>query len=398
MLSYGNTSKYFHNLVRSGLRQRFLEKEVVFSMLLNSNPPGSDNIQEYDKDIMAHFTSGAIKILEQFGRFIRTLQFRFTDDTEAIATIYDLLQEQCSESLRHLTLKGLKKTLVLNRPFTKVETLNLGTCTFGVCNVLDLDNKFNLNETFPALRSLHIDQANIFNSSGIGLHFPHLEHLNLHVNSSEILSESSIAELMTENPQITRLRLDGASSDLLQVVADVNVNLQQLEIRNYRDFNHGNVHMHFENVDNFTMTGLECKKMPSYMTFGPNLRECELNFFRMPSDGDVKSFIDFLENNKNLEIFRLNQVILTDAEFSRLAAIETNLIELSVYCSYRVNNGDIVKLIENNKKLERIDLTIFNLPSEIGAIVEFLRDHCGQEWVVSHLAADDRHVSLVRRK
>lgn len=394
MISYAKTNKYFYNLVKENLRRRFLTKEVIFSTLYGFSK--ANDIEETDTYIMIRHAPTAVKVLEDFGRSLRILriqQIQKSDDIQSTENIYNLMQEQCSGTLRQLHLKNVGQSLVLKKPFTNVVNLRLQSDTFNGCDVLDLENKFSLNELFPSLRSLHLAEVNILNSSGIAMEFQHLEELSVHINSTEFLSESSVTELIIKNPQLKTLRLIEATSDLLQIVADVNVKLQTLELNKFHELNNRNVH--FENVQSFKMSGYKCQNVPKDMTFGPNLIEFILDFISLSSGDNDHNLIEFIENNKNLQIFQTNEVnTLSNNDFARLAAANTNLIEFITSCAYGVSNDNIVKFIKNNQKLKRIHLTIYKSSRQINQTVALLHNHFDEEWLVNVI---DNKISLEKK-
>lgn len=362
------TNKYYESFAMDIVRRRFAKKMVIFDLLWVHST--SNDYTETNEYIEIEHAEAAIKMLIQFGRFIKNLKIQHVStvshlDREPTKKVYRLIQEHCSESLTQFHFKHNEFNYFdyVTKPFKNVQNVTLN----GNMNHLG-NNQLNLQQIFPAMRYLHVNLLRIKNMSTLTLEFPHLEHLNVAictVNFNEYVREPTIVELIRKNPQIRSIVLGNLYLNLLEVVSETLVNLEQLTLYSYFEPVAG-VEYHFEQVKSFKFSNNWGQSMPSNITFGEHLEEFEVNA-RLHDH----KYIDFIENNRNLKKICIHKPDNDDIQ--RLAAAELNVTEISISFDNDVEGENLVQLVKNCKQLNQLHLKMTSANQKIEEIFSMLR-------------------------
>lgn len=375
LYSLARTSKYYETFVGDIIiKRKFAMKMVIFDTLLLSDSPKfiTEETSEY---IMVNDVQTAKKLLKQFGQYIQHLNFvnvpaKNNLNLVRYKEIYELIQQHCSETLTGLHYRIMKNVFFefITKPFANVQTISFSS------TIIDLKNEnLNFQQMFPALRNLHLNLISIQNTSTICLNYPHLNHLHV-----EYENQFFTTQLIEKNPQIRSLVLKNCYSQLLKVVSENLVNLEQLTLSDYIE-PRSNIQFqfHFENVKRFKMSNSKDPSIPSNITFGKHLEELDISV--RSSD---HSYIDFIENNKNLKKIRIDATLaLNKNDIDRLAAANLDVVEMSLTCKLDIKDSFFYQiLIENCKQLEQLNLIMVPYGTSVIHFVDTLSSRLGNEW------------------
>lgn len=284
----------------------------------------------------------AAKMLKYFGHLIRSLSVQIFSgiraETELIKKSINLY---CSETLIEIDIKNYNSPNFfesMTNPFKMVQKVSL----YGKFDKLN-NSQLNSGEIFPALRQLTTAlSVKLDDINSIG-HFPLLERMiaDFTTYENEEVCVAEYKRLITMNPQIRSLILIHATQDLLKFSADNLPYLESLELEYYEGRHQDeSVTIHFKNVKHFKIIGISIS-IPNNISFG---RLIEFETGGCPKS--CRKWIDFVEEYKNLEKFRLNDCYLRNQDVLRLAQAELNADEILFQCDWNINIRSIGKLIE----------------------------------------------------
>lgn len=381
LCTLARTSEYFSNLAENVLRLTFSKKMVVFSTLSLSK-----GLLETARIIQVWDVRSAVDILKTFGPNIRNILIdNISEHHDKQKEVFELIQEYCSETLTQFHYHGNRNNYFeyITKPFKNVHNVSLAG------QVTSLNNyQFNFQELFPELHSLYFDNVCMQNTSSIALHFPHLEYLYAGIWSNKYtgyVTASVIMNIIRKNPQIRSINFKRATPQLLKIAADFLPNLESLELSYYEENQH-DLDIHFKHVKSFKVHFCPKQTVPSGISFGDSLEEYQFQAY--PQN---HRYTDFIVNNRNLKKIR-GKFGLENRDIEQLAAADLNVVEMSIACHHYVRAANLVKLIENCKKLKRLHLSIdSNLP--IYEIATSLRERFESEWII-----DVKYDSMVLEK
>lgn len=137
--------------------------------------------------LRAHELSLFLNVLKYFGHYITKLRVNFEDlREEECYRIIEYIDRYTSNILKELHMDRCKKNYLKNiqYPFKNIE-------------IVSFEGKFNrfdsatgdLNELFPNLRALSLENIQVVNKTSIDLEFPHLKYLCIIFGSPKGLTE-----------------------------------------------------------------------------------------------------------------------------------------------------------------------------------------------------------------
>lgn len=376
------TNRHFSNLAADVLRRRFNNKLIVFS-ISTSNDEQANQVSDTDGIIKIQNLETMLKTLKYFGDFISKLEiiYESVDPLESRAhQIYQFTNVYCSETLAQLHLANAPKGFFdeFRKPFKRLENVSLSGDFDKLSN-----EKNNLSEMFPAMRSLTLSTLSILNSNWIDQVYMNLEHLNLLVynsngNAPGRLTKSKIERLLQNNYQIRSLALEDASPELLRIVARKLPNLEKLELKLFEAFDDED-EIHFKHLKCLN-TKLSSHSVPTIIDL-ENLEELETDAF----PGGCQRWMEFVEENKHLKKLTVDHYYINDSEILRLAQANSNLTEMSLWCENDVKSENLMKLIENNQHLRKMHLKLRSKghPNLLG---DALGGQLNDEWTVKVLS------------
>lgn len=157
---------------------------------------------------------------------------------------------------------------------------------FKNIEVVSFDGKFNkfgsetlhLNELFPNLRALSLENILVVNKTSIDLEFPHLKYLCIIFGSPKGLTESDIKPMLIKNPQIRSITTGRTSMRFLQFISQNLSNIEVLELPHLSwDYYNDGVELIFQNVKRLSVK-VKTDQAPDLLEF-TQLAELELNCF-----------------------------------------------------------------------------------------------------------------------
>lgn len=306
-----------------------------------------------------------------------------------ISTFVQLIEERCAEHLVELHVIAIGKILFQNITacFPKLETF------VWQLDIFDLkDRHLDLANHFPALRNFQLNNIKTLNANHLSMAFQHLEHLSVNIyldRMAEPQSGALVIKVIKMNSHIHSLYLRDARPNILEVVADELANLKNLEIYGYSERDTHFSEINFTHLTKLKIINCYGQSIPVHAHFGIDLLEFEVQYY--PRDS---KFIDLIEQNKGLEIFRMyGPYGLRNVEILRLAAMKLNLIELAIICKWGVNEENIVELIKSGNRLERVYLSIEGGQPLTAHMISLLDIHFNDDWTI-----DDLNVTFFLQK
>lgn len=399
LMSFGRVNENFLNIVELELFYRF--RNQVFLNMPSSSPVPIKDIAGQDGIIQVFDMQTATEMLKQYGHLIQKLKIGSKNSLEINLSfreaIIKLIDEKCTKTLIELNLEqNYFPNLLANftRPFDKLEILTLNSLCIHFSN-----NHLELGDLFPVLRRLNVIADVLRNTKLKSMKIPSLKHLNIGALSNIYpnVEKSMTLKIIKANPQIDSLALRGVSAKLLQDVSNEMAKpgrkLEILQITNFCDgsefidegFEPKAYQFHFEHVKIFRISGnFLLQSIPSNLTFGDCLEEFEVE--SNPNDG---KYIDFVENNKNLKIFRtIGDDSLTNHDILRLSRANLSLIDVTLICGQEIEYKNIIELMENNKQLQKLQLSIIDEDFYIQELMMKLEKNIKDEWEIERIFSE----------
>lgn len=381
LFSMAETSTQFSSLVSEVVRRTFIKKQLIIAS------PYTDWFLDGPRLIGIQHFETAVKVLENFGQFIKNLAIEneFVDD-ERNAQIFELVRSNCWKSLIevHLTNPESNFFSKSKNAFSNVEFVDI-TGNF--------DNVHNLDETFPKMRRLKLNIRKISNISDIDSKHEFLEDLTVKLLSRKsndgTFSEAVAERLIKNNRQIRRLRLEHSSSNLLRIAADSLQNLDCLELDEYDESSTLNDQtLHFETVRRFKI-GDSSVSMPSRISFG-SLEELEIGV--VPHK--CTRWLGLIESHSNLRILRINFPV-DNHIVSRLRRARLSLYQISLkfYTDFDIEN--MIKLIQSCKELNNAHFDMTWTATQVQWAADILREKIEKHWIIKN---DSYDIYLERRR
>lgn len=384
-ISLAETNKHFSSLVGDILKRKLANKWIIlvrphFEDLDEDAYESPTNIEIFDLQIFS-------KLLTKFGHLISKLSIEIAHASQQeVKLIYKMVNLYCSETLTKFRIRNSGRNVLdqFTKPFEKVEEIFIR----GEFEKLD-GSQLHFSQIFPALRRMHFGKITVLDrklTKWVDCNeFPHLEHLfveifNRYDSQCRFTNELTKKFIKSHNPQIRSLELFGAPLKLLKFIGDEVKNLEILVVRLHLNSteNGADYDIHFENVKVFKIIQAGQRLPDNILTF-EQLEELETDAFVE----DFEKWLKFIENNRNL--WKLNVSRPLDCvEIQQITSINTNLTDISLSCQDDVKIENIVRFIENGKRLKRVNLELSSGRSlEFSdSIINYLREHF-EKWTIN---------------
>lgn len=374
LLSLGKTSKFIENLVNTELDRQFSKKSVILS-LQNMLPSLKDFTEFYDR-VFVNDAANAVKLLKNFGKFIKILVIEHTVD---IPEVYKLINYHSDSFLQiHLTdVPSFFKHIT--KPFKNVQRLELGGKFSSFHNDL-----LSFPELFPALRNLVLSKfkpifvkREIMNQLIVEL--PNLFHLYVSTNTFSGFNLTSTTPLFTEkiirkNLQIQSLALNKVSPDMCKIAAEELKSLEYLEIIGKIDLNHT---IHFGSVKTFKY--IENGNFVIKLSFSDKLEELNAVV------NHVSNAINFVNNHKSLKKVQITKDFgLSDEDILQLVNIELNATEFYFNANDNVKEETIAHFIQNQHQIDYLSLKIHSSIQSVKEKISKLKQYVGNDWIIDN--------------
>lgn len=278
------------------------------------------------------------EILTIFGHIIETIRIDYTYfDSVRIEQLNRIIDESNLESLFQIELKNCTETIFKSLPnrFKSVENV----CLSGIVNSDDI----NLNELFPEVRQLDINELSEISSANIEHHFTYLEEM--HVEGGTTTDSPSFEQRIRLNPQLRSLKIASFTWHGLKQTSELLMNLEKLTVYHLKGEEQFDGTINFSNLKYFHLKELprSVERIPITCT---TLEKLKTNY--------VNRWFDVVIQNKNLREIICGD--LTDEQFQRIGKEFPNLTKL--HTSYEPSNTDhidiVLRFYEASKNLQRI--------------------------------------------
>lgn len=295
----------------------------------------------------------ALRILEQFGHLIRKLAIRYS--SENIHEIIESISLHCADELTELEVDSFHVNLFkeMKTPFKNVQILSI----VGHFNSVD-GTGLSFVELFPALTDLSLSYLEIVNQSSILVEIPTLRHIHINANqfsNPNYLSEAQFLDLLNKNLQISSLKLDYGTRDLLKKVNEIAPKIESLYLVNHNpsgDLDDDDS-LTFEHVKNFTIAHSSESALPN-VDF-PNLVE----FHTIDCEANANEWISLVRRSHFLEKLFVGSTNILNEEIDKLANISANLSEIYLETQAIIRDETIMKLVRNSPKLIKMFMTFY---------------------------------------
>lgn len=352
LLNIARVNKGLSYLAGEVFHRRYLKYQIEIDR--NSFSNNSNEIFfDYSGRIRLQSYETMLNMLKHFGNSISTLKIDFVSmNSKQSKFISKLINENCSDRLRHLTLDCCKAHTLrhMSKPYKNVESISF------LEQLHDSRNEtLSLNKLFPRMRKLSFNFISTLDGNYINCDLPQLIDLSVDVSDyGNTQNEDDIGQLIKRNPNIRSLTLGYTTAELLNVASNTLRHLETLTLCASFKASKGAVNSNFylENVKTFIIKNNAC---PINFKFHFTQLE-ELRLACMEKNCDA--WINLFENHNNLRRLYIHEGTINDSQFARLTVDQTDLIETSIECQANIRAETIVRFMWNSDKLIRFHMSL----------------------------------------
>lgn len=338
----------FRMLVADVLKRRFgqlfvsLRRQMHATMekTIEASKDGTLIIENYDL---------MLKFVKFLGYTVESLQVDFSNfDPNRISAISRYISKHCSDTLIQLDIRNYPRTSenvldIIETAFKNAEEVSFGFERIG-------DSFLTLNELFPKVRRLNLENVRIINATFFNETLPHLEHISISFSTSDGIDQKGIAELIEKNPQIQSVQFKQSSYELLKLLSENQPNLHELKIHGtILNTNGDNGKIRFKNVKHFTIKSID--NTPEYLTFD-QITNLTVEYSKQITD----EWINFVVKQTHLikiEVFSA----ISDRQVNMITENLRHFEDASINCASDVQVETINKFIQSNHNLKTFKLT-----------------------------------------
>lgn len=369
LLSLSQISKGFCTMAAYVYQQKFDHKILRINQLTTNQKV----------DILENEIFGCIeveeidvirKLFKSFGTVISNVEITiYKNDRKIEKNTKDIINFISKNSL------GLKDLTLLvydeypfqsvNHAFTNVENLTL------VGPYSNLASKtLQLNEMFPNLRRLDIENARIINQKCIKLPFNYLKHLQLNLL---YFNESNVKQIINMNQEIQSLTVYQISMEFLQFLSINLPNLEYLEFTSSR-YPSYNGKIHFENVK-YLKIWSTIEEFVRNVSFTKllKLNLCDHDYNDFPY-----AWIDFIGRNDQLKSVKVHTWALNDNQVKSLKV--PSLVNAFFALKPDVETNTIIEFFKKNQNLKKFGINYVDYDDIIDVKMELLKSQIENEW------------------
>lgn len=310
-------------------------KKKEYSYSISSNP----NILRLDN------YDSIVEIFKHFGHVIKKLKIQCPKEQSANDKFMgNLISEYTSNSLLDVEFEFVNRKLLahITKPLVNVATVRFYNGFFlrpeRLCS----------NDLFPAVRSLELQAFGTDGLSYFKCHMPNLKHFSIRAT---VDIESSLGDVIMNNPQIRTIELNHDYPELIRMMSVHLPKLETLSSAHYNNlFSLLNGSIHFENVTKFELQSGSLENLHF-----PQLKALCIHYNNI----GFAECRNFLNKHNHLNHLHLKyQSSIDDSQFHQLTAKLTDLTEMT---------------LEIESKTGKTTHTWQTL--SFNAIMEFLRSH-----------------------
>lgn len=316
--------------------------------------------------------------IKNFGHSIQKFKiinkYSYAELLPDLDKIFKLIEQHCTDTLSELYFYNFGKGFLkfIEKPFKNVTSLYWD---------MRSDEQLNLRDLFPSVKFLHLSYSLplVFPKNST-MHFPTLEHLSIDGRRS-LFDELEPIELFKANPQIRRLSVQRVSEILLKGASKELPNLERLELDDFHQRKQIIEHFDFTQLKSIKFSSIIGRDWPQFIYFSDKLEEFEAE--KYPYDKYYENVIFNSKNLKTLRIIGYNSGSgVMDKGVLKLASAELNIVDVTLECDWSVKTENIVELIKNWKKLEKIHLLMKY--KDAADVVQILRKNFEDKWNINN--------------
>lgn len=312
-----------------------------------------------------------LSTFKHFGYLIKKVKLDYSDYNDLQREfVGDLISEYTSESLVEIEFKSVApKTLeYITKPLVNIENaiFSEGFLNGGY-------EALPLNELFPSLRRLTLNNEEISGLEYFNHHIPNLEHISF-IKGLYDETDDIYESIITKNPHILSIHLDSPSVAFLKKVHDILPQLKTLKLSNFF-MRSGSIQ--FDNVRTFALVDMEHSM--EFLHF-PRLEtlDIRLKYTRFAE------WVQFFNEHKQIKHLYLQHWTMEDSKFEQLTVNLIDLEELKLETlrlpDWRCANSAlrtyvILDFLEAHDQLRK--LILISYPKDI---VEALSEQLKVDW------------------
>lgn len=376
LLELSQVNNHFSSIASDIFYRRYGSKLCSISYGYGKTEDNSVEVTESQFTIKNH--KMAISYIEKFGYLIENIQIDYTfigyDEQNELQNV---INKHCA-FLNSMELIGCNEYVfrTFQQPLSSVTSLTITR------KLTAYKSPLKLNETFPNLQSLYLDDVRISHTDPrvLDIKFTKLKHVSTTSLRGPFLN-LAIIYLMNQNSQIRSFTtIDCFSFEYLRVI---NKHLPNLEVLNIvwdkvqNDFIGEKIH--FSHVKSLSMRKLSFD-VSEIMSF-EQLKQLDIQCLN-------HNCVNFVVKNRNLTKLSIDQTDLDDEKMMETIDALTNLEELSIKSSLQLQPETIINLVNLccNRQLKVLHLDQ-SVEEEVFQKIQFsLEDTMQQfdgEWNVS---------------
>lgn len=368
LLEIAQTNHYFDVLARDVFRRKLSSK------LIKIATPFTKGLLHPIPETRSQITLESYKYFVQsfhfFGAYIKNLELSFNPFEnyalipEERRRIHQFVEKYTAKSLISLILKGCdKNTFTYFRiPFENVESLTIT----GELN--SIENGLKLNETFPRLRQLNLNDIEIRDSEVLNITFPYCIQFSLTISFLNDIY-STVEEFFKLNSKIEDLTFYYLNSyDYIKLASESLPHLERLQLNlGILSEEYSGARIHFDSIKTLKMDW-------GFYDFSDVMSFDQLESLELK----CADCVDFAIQFTNLTQFHLIQREIEDADILKIGENLTKLKELSISSLSDVDERTIFELVERGNKLQKFNLKLY-YENHFDALV----DHFKSDWTVT---------------
>lgn len=290
------------------------------------------------------------KVFNHFGHFISKVKLIYGRDQKYQSKLVFELVSHHSDNFIKFHIECYNEFLLQNvqKPFYNAENVSFAGEFYELGS-----ESMKLNEMFPKMRQLSLGYLHVTDPTSIHLHFPYLEHLSVSfIRTKQPFTDTDIKCLINKNPQIQSLSIYHGSMEFFKFVSENMPNLNALYLPwKFSDYlNDRDRPIHFKTVKKLSIK-YTINRFPRNVTFD-KLQEME--FICNPDFPDV--WINFIEKNTHLTRLNITNGEIYKIDLEKITSILPDLVEVSFICGLDIDIESIVKFLNLNTKLKKLNL------------------------------------------
>lgn len=344
------------------------QKFQIMESILHFN--GYNQCHENFESVIINNYAMALLVLEYFGLYISHLEIYYKyEGTDRVKCIVHHVNRYCENLVKFkLETSTIDPLDDVTKPFHNILELSISAEFEKFGNAA-----FSLNEMFPNIRQLNMENLKLKNYDDLNINMPHLESLGIEYMFRPYEFDH-FKKFIMKNPQIRHIRITDVYLSFVNFVNQILPNLETLEIH-LLSTDVFIPEIHLKNVTKFKINGIILNQANmGKFTFEANKLEeleCQWSF----------ECTEMLRSNRNIKKFSipLDSSIVAQ-KIPIISQNAPNLIEASFSIGYGIVDDTIIQFLNANEHLNRLYLYFEKEESITQYKIDWPTNRISDEW------------------